>query len=207
MGGIGSGRYAGFGARSTTDAMRSLDVRRSKRDGLLSAGSAFQWRWHRDGEVVGSVDVSVDSDAMRLRYKTRGHGEDWQAMNYRVLLDRTFCHYGGTRDWFICPAVGCGRRVAKLYGGKVFACRHCHQLTYSSQNEGPMERAARRAEKHRRALGWKWGETYGEYARPRGMHRKTFQRHLKAILDADYEVSTQMTKFADAMKYRYSLKS
>src|SRR5262249_18413085 len=32
--------------------------------------------------------------------------------------------------------VGCGRRVRKLYlSGKYFGCRHCHNLTYRSQQE------------------------------------------------------------------------
>jgi hypothetical protein len=37
--------------------------------------------------------------------------------------------------WFICPAVGCGRCVAILYGGGIFACRHCYRLAYASSRE------------------------------------------------------------------------
>ena len=45
--------------------------------------------------------------------------------HYAVRIVRTVCNLGGSRAWFICPAVGCGRRVAILYGGGIFACRHC----------------------------------------------------------------------------------
>jgi hypothetical protein len=40
---------------------------------------------------------------------------------YAVLLEWTRCHYGGERAWFRCPVIGCGRRVAILYGGAIFA--------------------------------------------------------------------------------------
>ena len=49
-----------------------------------------------------------------------------------VRIVRTPCRLGGSRAWFICPAVGCGRRVAILYGGGIFACRHCYDLAYDS---------------------------------------------------------------------------
>jgi hypothetical protein len=52
-----------------------------------------------------------------------------------VGIERTPCHVGGSRPWFICPALGCGRRVAILYGGGIFACRLCFQLAYASARE------------------------------------------------------------------------
>jgi len=55
---------------------------------------------------------------------------------YPVRLDWTACNFGGERTWFLCPTMGCGRRVAILYGGEIFACRHCYQLTYPA-NEKP----------------------------------------------------------------------
>lgn len=59
-----------------------------------------------------------------------------------VYLDWTACHLGGQRPWFLCPTRGCGRRIANLYGGAIFACRHCYRLAYPSQRETPDDRAA-----------------------------------------------------------------
>lgn len=68
-------------------------------------------------------------------------GADWQDMNDRVRLDRTSCHYAGERAWFRCPVRVCGRRVAILYGGKVFAYRKCYDLASPSQREDASDRA------------------------------------------------------------------
>jgi anti-anti-sigma factor len=56
-----------------------------------------------------------------------------QNPEYGVAIQWTTCHSGGKRPWFVCPAQNCGRRVAILYGGSVFACRHCYRLAYPSQ--------------------------------------------------------------------------
>ena len=58
-----------------------------------------------------------------------------------------------TRVWFRCPARGCGRRVAVLYSGGIFACRLCYQLVYETQRELPHYRALRRAQAIRMKLG------------------------------------------------------
>jgi hypothetical protein len=98
-------------------------------------------------------------------------------------FDWTPCTYGGQRAWFRCPAVGCGQRVALLYGGRIFACRHCYRLTYRSQRETPDDRLARRADKIREQLGWELGILNGSGWKPKGMHWRTFRR-LTAEHDA-----------------------
>lgn len=176
MGGLGSGRRWHFGAKDTTVDYRKLDVRRWAREGYLTPGRAFGWRWSLDGETVASIRVQAEDQAVRLKYRTRANGEDWRDMNYRVWLDRTPCHYGGERVWFLCPARGCGRRVALLYGGAVFACRHCYDLAYPVQREDASDRAARRAEKLRERLGWECGLFDLDGDKPKGMHWRTFHR-------------------------------
>ncbi len=64
-----------------------------------------------------------------------------------MRIVRTPCNIGGWRPWFICPAVGCGRRVAILYGGRIFAWRRCYQLAYASSHEDAGDRATRRADR------------------------------------------------------------
>ncbi len=176
MGGIGSGRRWHFGARSTTDSFRSIDVRRWQREKLLTPGSYFGWNWLTEDEVTGSIRVRVEHSRLRLIYKTKSPGEEWQDKDYPVILDSTECNFGGSRKWFICPARGCGRRVALLYGGAVFVCRHCNQLAYPSQNEDASDRATRQAERIRRKLGWTPGILNGSEGRPKRMHRRTYER-------------------------------
>ena len=176
MGGIGSGRHWHFSTKATTDNFRAVDVRRWARDGLLHPGRAFAWRWTCEGEVVGAINVRSETGRVVLDYRTKSGGDDWQNQKYPVYLDATSCHLGGQRQWFRCPARGCGRRVALLYGGAIFACRHCHQLAYPSQRETFSDRAMRRAGAIRDKLGWEPGIANGHGAKPRGMHWRTFER-------------------------------
>jgi predicted RNA-binding Zn-ribbon protein involved in translation (DUF1610 family) len=70
----------------------------------------------------------------------------------------------------------CGRRVALLYGGAIFACRHCHRLAYRCQREAPHYRAARRAEGIRQRLRWEPGILNDAGDKPKGMRWRTFGR-------------------------------
>lgn len=179
MGGFNSGRHGG---KSCTGDKLALDVRRLQRDGFLKPGLSFGWTWTRRGEKVGNIDIRTDTDRVILNYRQRPNGGEWQDMEYPVRLAWTPCNYGGQRVWWLCPAVGCGRRVAVLYGGAVFACRHCHRLAYRCQREAPDDRATRRADKLRDRLGWEAGILNGEGGKPKGMHWKTYWR-LKASHD------------------------
>lgn len=197
MGGIGSGRYWRWDEKSTTDDMRSFDIRRWAREGLLVSGHTFGWQWSRLGEQVASINVDVQAGAVQLRYRARQSGEDWQDMNYAVRLLSQPCHLGGVRQWFECPARGCGRRVAILYGGQVFACRHCHQLVYPSQREENWQTNKRRAEAIEEKLGN--GSDDFELVRPKGMHSQTFEllrsKHSKFMSCYYRQVSVCLSKF------------
>lgn len=182
MGGMGSGRRY-QGGKDTTSDMRALDVRRLQRDGLLTPGRAFGWNWSRNGETVASIQIRTEAEQVILNYRSRSNGDEWKAMEYPVRLEWTACNLGGQRAWFVCPAQGCGRRVAILYGGSVFACRHCHKLNYQCQRETDDDRSARRADKIRARLKWDAGILNGNGRKPKGMHWRTFDR-LKAEHDA-----------------------
>lgn len=182
MGAIGSGRRYWQGAHSTVEDFRSLDVRRLQRDGLLVPGIVFNWQWISRDTVVASINVTVQTTCVYLAYRHQSSGR-WKNENYAVALEWTRCNLGGQRPWFRCPALGCGRRVAILYGGAIFACRRCHRLAYPSQRESWDDRAARRADRIRARLGWKPGILNGKDVKPRGMHWRTFLR-LTARHDA-----------------------
>lgn len=188
MGGPGSGRRWHYGARETTDDYLTFDVRRLHRDGLLSPGRSFTLTWSRRGMRVAAIEMRSASDRVMLSYRHRSKQADWQVVEYPVYLDWTNCHLGGQRPWFLCPAHGCGKRVAIIYFGERFACRHCRQLAYASQRESDLDLSARRVDRIREKLGWKPGIFSPRGEKPKGMHWSTYWR-LYAELDEHQEVS------------------
>lgn len=174
MGGIGSGRDW-ICTNSTVDNYRAIDIRKWHREGMLIPDTIFRKKWTHDGKTVRSLDVFVEEDCVTLKYQYR-HLSKCKYMNYSIDLEWTSCNLGGKRPWFLCPARRCGRRVAILYGGAVFSCRHCYRLAYPSQRENHGDRASRKANKMRQRLGWKPGIFNEEPLKPKGMHWKTFER-------------------------------
>ena len=173
MGGFGSGRHGG---KTCTGDMFALDIRKIQRCGRLRAGQYFNWQWTRGGEPAGNISIRTETDRVTLIYRQRSSGGDWQDMKYPVYLTWTPCNYGGQRAWWLCPARGCGQRVAMLYGGGVYACRHCHQLAYRTQRENAGDRAGSKADKLRDRLGWEAGILNGNGDKPKGMHWQTFEQ-------------------------------
>jgi hypothetical protein len=198
MGRSGSGRHYHCGSKSTTDDYRSLDVRRLQRGGLLEPGLSYFQQWLRSDEVVAKIGIRTEADRINLSYRNKSGGEEWQDMNYPVYLDYTACTYGGRRVWFICPAVGCGRRVAVLYSGKVFACRHCHNLVYESQRESSTDQKSRKADKIRKRLGWQPGILNANGVKPPGMRWKTYE-----LLCAEYDTLEQIAFNGIAHKFGF----
>jgi hypothetical protein len=188
MGGPGSGNRWRYGARSTTDDFRSLDVRRWAREGMLRPGYWGGWQWTWNGEVTASISMRAEEDRVVLTYRYSRDDGDGERLEYPVRIERTACHVGGTRPWFICPARGCGRRVAILYGGRIFACRTCYQLAYASTREDAGDRLARRADRIRRRLGWRVGILNPPGSKPKWMRWHTFHRltaqHDELVHDA-----------------------
>jgi hypothetical protein len=111
MGGIGSGRRNQNGRDTTSDHL-SLDVRYLQREKRLTPGWASVLTWTRDGETQASIGLRTEADRVILKYRHQSRGSDWRPMEYPVRLDWTPCTFGGRRAWFLCPAQGCGRRVA-----------------------------------------------------------------------------------------------
>ncbi|MBT8766298.1 hypothetical protein [Metapseudomonas boanensis] len=159
--------------------MLALDVRLLQRDGLLAPGKTASWCWSLNGENLGSIQIRAKTGRVTLHYRTRISGNELQTREYPVFLEWTGCTYGGQRPWFLCPGRDCGRRVAILFGGSVFACRHCHQLAYPSQRTRFRDPAMLRADRIRKKLNWTPGIFNGDGVKPKGMHWKTFNR-LKA---------------------------
>lgn len=180
MGGYGSGRRW-YTTSATTSDYRAIDVRRWHREGMLEPGRACRWIWSHDGETTASINMRTEPGRVVLEYRHRTGGEQWQDATLPIALTWTRCHYGGERPWFRCPC--CGRRVAILYSGGIFACRHCYRLTYQCQRENLDDRLTRRIERIRERLGWEPGFLNGNGWKPKGMQWRTFYR-----LEAEHDV-------------------
>ena len=194
MGGWGSGAWQT--GKSKTSSHWALDVRLLAREDLLTPGKGFRWDWSSGEGVIGSIQIRVGEGRVTLNYSARDPSENWQQLDYPVTLDWTACGLGGQRAWFLCPARDCGRRVAILYGGIVFACRRCHRLAYDSQSEQQADRFTRRAQKIRRRLGWRQDMLNSGGDKPKGMHWRTFERLQGAHdLFAEASFSCRMGRF------------
>ncbi|MEL7252954.1 MAG: hypothetical protein AAGL23_02190 [Pseudomonadota bacterium] len=193
MGGIGSGNWCQKGKNLTTQ-YRNLDVRRWARDGLLEPGNTFGWQWSENGTPTASMRVQAKVGQVRLIYRSRENGGAWEDFDYPVRLLAQPCHLGGYREWFSCPVKGCGRRVALLYCGRIFACRQCHQLAYPSTRETNFQRAQRRADKLMERLQWIDDPDLMRGTKPKGMHWKTFNRLLDELAYWEHEANTGFAK-------------
>lgn len=169
MSGYGSGK-------ETTSEYLRLDIRTLQRKGYLVPGRSTSLLWTRNGERVGAIDIRAELDRVVLSYNHHRNEGAWQHEEYPVFFDWTPCNYGGQRPWFVCPARGCRCRVGMLYGGGIFACRHCYQLAYESQRETASDRALTRMQNIRMRLGGSANTLEPFPTKPKGMHWGTYER-------------------------------
>jgi hypothetical protein len=175
MGGFGSGRYFNCSIKDTVYKYPNLDIREIYRGRSLSPGVSFSCEWKHREKIIASIKGTIQKDSIIVKY---GYGpkDKYIVKEYAIIIERTKCAFGGMRPWFLCPNVNCGKRVAILYGGEIFVCRHCRKLAYLSQRKDVGDRAARRAEKIRTLMGWEPGILNEIGVKPKGMHWKTFRR-------------------------------
>jgi hypothetical protein len=165
-------------SKDTTSCYHSLDIRLLYRKGVLRRAGPSVITWSRRGEVTGSIEVLSATGCLILKYRHSSHDRPWRSMELQVPVTWSSCNYGGSRPWFLCPGSGCCRRVAVLYGGGMFVCRHCRQLVYESQRERPYERALTRAQAIWQRLGASCtAEPFPP--KPKGMHSRTYERFCR----------------------------
>lgn len=174
MGGYCSGQRSI--SKKTTASQHKIDIRWMKKQNYLYPGASGILKWTCRGEISGSINFKTETDRLVLNYRTRKRREEWQSIEDNIPLTWTLCNYGGARQWFNCP--GCGRRVGLVYGGKYFRCRHCHNLTYKSQQMVEEDRAMEKARDIRIKLGGSVNLFDPFPAKPKNMHWKTY-RHLQ----------------------------
>ena len=143
---------------------------------------------------MGRINYQSTEAGLVLDYRVKLYGGDWEPITETVPLTYLDCHYGGQRPFFRCPGVvggrQCGRRVGKLFsGGRYILCRHCYSVAYASQSEPIYDRALRRANKKRKALGGEPGTAFFIAPRPKGMWERTYQRRRAEIKHAEYQAN------------------
>lgn len=154
MGGIGSGRYCRWSKTTTIEETKRIDIRFMRRKGMLYAGGYGSLSWNVGGQPAGDIRYSCHADRIVFNYRYRIGGEDWEPVEQVVWFDRTPCHIGGQRLWFICP--GCQRRCEVMcLPAKWIACRKCHRVPYRSQCEDYVDRMQSRQQKLEAML---WGD-------------------------------------------------
>ena len=188
MGGLGSGRWWRWDSKATTEGQQRVDIRWMKQQGFLKPGKMGSISWSCRGERTGSVSFRIDTNQMVLDYRHRLRSGEWGPVQQKISFDWTPCFFGGYRYWFLCPR--CWKRVAVLYGvGKYFFCRHCYNLTYTTQQEGPIDCIGRKARKIRARLGAStdlFALMPFNLPKPKNMHWKTFNRLFEEADDATH---------------------
>jgi len=157
---------------------RRADELRNQHCGWVSPGR-HRYRRILNGAKPADLPV-VQSSNIELaaqRSKPVGHSDDLH------IVIGTRCGHGLTvpahcRD----PKAECRRPARVLYAPYIghriclFSCSKCTRITYQSTMGHRWDRSARRVEKLRARLQWGAGDTVP--IRPRGMHKRTYQRIL-----------------------------
>lgn len=171
----GGSRYGAGrpGWRRKAESSLRIDLRALIRKRLLE-GRWFSWTWTNShtGEEVGSISMKGNLSQLELSFSADGLPKA-----QTMTIERTACHFGGSRAWVRC--CGCHKRVAVLFFGRGrFTCRTCALVTYSSQCEDSMARAWRRQSRLESKLEENW-------TRPSGMRQATYKRTIAAIMKCE----------------------
>ncbi|NBC19767.1 MAG: hypothetical protein GVY06_01760 [Alphaproteobacteria bacterium] len=180
MGGMGSGGQNSR-HRGTVEGWRRIDAAKMQKHGELAVGWFGRWTWTSDDGEENYIHLSGGHHSIRLSYRYRQNGGDWQDVSQTVHLDWSPRHFGGEQAYFLCPK--CGSRRRYLVGaGARFLCQACHGLVHAASREGESDRVFRRMWKVKRKIGAELALGGLRGAKPKGMHRATHDR-LMAELD------------------------
>ena len=145
-----------------------LDMRAIRRLGFLKAGAGVSGHigWTLRGEPSGMValTVALTSPTEGLATVRWVSGGQPDAKPQAIAIVGLPCRFGGYRYYFLSG----GRRCEVLYsGGRGFASRQHHRLSYASQTMGFLDRLrTKRDDAKARAFG------EGLHPRPRGANRE-----------------------------------
>lgn len=139
MGNYFSNRWQGYTRKQTVTEIPQLTIKELQKRfdvGMFTrrtAPSSTTFFWYRQGRIYKRANVvfmNPDTDTPQLRVLCIAGGKE---LKQRVDFTSTPVHFGGVRWWFVCPL--CNRRCGSLHIAaprNVFACRKCHDLSYTS---------------------------------------------------------------------------
>lgn len=202
MGGYGSGRWYRSNTKTLVTSYYCLDISLLREKKMLQPGISGTVTWHQDERQQASIRFHSSINQLTLMYRYRHPSTVvWEDGCEAVNLDWTSCNYGGHRPWFICPGRinghDCGRRVAKLYGGRYFLCRYCHNLAYPSQNVAVADRPLSRTQIIRRQLGGSPSLLAPFPGKPKNMHWAKYWQLRERAKENELEALTIMQRWID----------
>jgi len=191
MGGFNSGRPR---TRVLVEDCLALDAAFLRRIGCLQGLARRRLSWFSNGKESARATLEVTlfgKERPRAVLKMGGLAPQ------TILLASTRPNIGGERWWFLCPETG--RRCRVLYlttDGDRFVSRQAANLVYRSNGLGFADSIRWRAQQLRDTLP---GAKYQSYPpRPRGMHRKKYDRIVSRLREADK--NAQLVCFASMVK-------
>ncbi len=209
MGGPGSGYRSWRRTRpNLAEHALALDLRalvrgEHVRPGTVTVGQVVVRTPIGDRHVTIRYNADVtDLDAAQVVLAFQVDGLERQQ---RVNLTATEPHLGGIRLWFLCPITG--RRAGVLYlpdDQGQFASREAYRLSYRSQSDSKVFRGVSRAQKVRARLGGDLSIYSPFPARPRGMHRRTYERLREAGLKIEQAALEALLIWEAEIDYRLS---
>ncbi|MFN3398083.1 MAG: hypothetical protein ACK4ZS_06050, partial [Sulfurimicrobium sp.] len=191
MGGYGSGRQNG---RPVAESCLFIDLAWMIRNGRAvpseyrHGGLSWSCGDQPSGDIRYTCDMRELEDAwLELRFFVRqrstGASRDHAQ---RIRLSCTRPNYGGRRWWMHCPQTG--QRVGKLFvppGGELFASRQAWRLGYRSQRSSERDKPFDALFRLQKKLGGRQGWEAGLAPRPKGMWRRTYDRHWERYFELD----------------------
>lgn len=174
--------------RPELESALCLSLSRLLQTGTLVPGhktsGTLTWSKSADDPVASiSYTATLSEQEGKLILTYRVNGQEAQDLIPLTTVQNT---YGG-RSWYMrCPTTG--RRARKLYkwaGLPQFRHREAvkPRPTYASQRDSGFSRATRQRWELRHRMGDKWSDLFSAPYRPKGMHRRTFLRHVLRDLE------------------------
>ena len=192
MGGQGSGGW-NLKYQYTTGEKCRLDVNSLRKEGYFDWPFPRQITWSTNGIVQLDLSVRYQTGTLYLRDATASGCHDADRYRQQIELITRAQAVGGQTKLFQCPC--CYKARAHLYlHDPFFICRECAGLTYKSRRERNPRRAFRKWDKLSKRLGgigmdeWYWAQ------KPKGMHKKTFERLKQEVSQLESYLEREVIK-------------
>jgi hypothetical protein len=186
MGGFSSSRWARHRRQATVAEAHLSVIARELATLPVGASGAIEWTARKKRWASVGFEILAIANSLKRRTElswsvvsASGTREDRRAS---LLIEPAALTFG-SRWWLRCPR--CGHRRARLYlptPRDHWQCRVCARLGYFTQQLARPDRHTYRVRRFvRRHLDAEWTPCGARPPRPKGMHRRTFRRHMEAL--------------------------